>query len=164
VDQPDAMPTRTQSPRSVRWILVLGTVILTGALIVVNTPPRPVPEAILIRTNRSLGTFTATGDAVDSGRACEGGVFWDQRPPGPPRPPAEPFFDREFICDDGSAPFRIRGQTAESAEARSEGTWRFVPRPFSGTHFEGEGRFFADGKFDKETLRITYIGKVNVSP
>ena len=161
----DAAPRQKQSSKLVRWILAVGIVILSGALIVVATPPPPLPETIVIRTDGSVGTFTAAGDAVDSGRVCDGGVYSDQHAPGPPGTPTGPGFVSEFICDDRSALFRIRGQVVESGRfTRSEGTWRFVLRPFGDTPFKGGGRFFADGNLDEETLRITYIGDVDLSP
>jgi hypothetical protein len=144
--------------------------ILIGGLLIATSPGfvEPVPEAILIRTDGSLGTFTATGDAVDSGRICGEGVFFDQRPDSPPRSPGVILLESRLVCLDGGPDFRIRGEIVESDERfnRSEGVWRVVRFRGTDANLEGEGRLFTS-KVENEVvsyLITTYIGEVTLSP
>jgi hypothetical protein len=156
---------------SARWSLILGTAmaaILFGGLLIVTSPGfvEPVPEAISIRTDLSLGTFTATGDAVDSGRICAGGVFVDQRPDSPRQPPGGIMATR-FVCGDGGADFRIRGEVVKRNPLfkQDEGVWRVVNFRGTDTNLEGAGRFIArKDSLGHKILTVTYIGEMTLPP
>jgi len=167
-----ALPRRELG--SVRWSLILGTAmaaILIAGLGVVTSPffVEPVSEAILIQADRSLGTFTATGDAVDSGRMCADGVFFDQRPsPGLGSGlPDSLLVESRLICTDGSADLRIREKVVETNPLfkQDDGVWHVVKLRGTDTDLEGEGRFVArKDSLGHTTLTVTYIGEVTLSP
>ncbi len=146
---------------SVRWSLIVGTAmasILIGGLLIVTSPP-PVPESITIRTDGSLGTFTATGDAVDSARICAEGAFFEQSPDSPPRRFERILLESRLVCPDGGADFTIRAEV-------EKGIWQVVTGN-TGADIEGEGRFypwkrwFGDIESDRTAI---YIGEVTLTP
>ncbi len=120
--------------------------ILIGGLLIV-TSPQPVPESIMIRTDGSLGTFTATGDAVDSGRICAEGAFF--------------FLESRLVCPDGGADFTIRAEVEEGI-----GIWQVVTGN-TGADIEGEGRFYPWkrwlGDIDADRT-VMYVGEVTLTP
>lgn len=141
---------------------------LIGGMAILTSPGELPPEAVLIRTDRSLGTFAATGVAVDSGRMCSEGFFFDQRPtPGLGSGlPDGSSVEARLVCADGSLDFTIRGEVVKRNPLfkQDEGVWSVVRLRDTEANLEAEGRFLARrDTLGQRILSVTYNGEVSLS-